>query len=166
MTIVTEISEAIGKKKFTDCKIFILNAQADKDLALELIAMFRDKGMLCWDTNCILPGQDHNVEQEKAVCDADFVIAIFSKGSLKEAGRYAKLLRVAYEAQLETPEGGIKLIAVLVEACEMPYEYNKYQPLDLTVLNSATRLVQSFEKEFARRKRLNIKPAKPQAFWK
>ncbi|HCQ30915.1 TPA: hypothetical protein DIU27_00835 [Candidatus Collierbacteria bacterium] len=166
MSIVNRISEALDGLKFPKCKIFVLNASSDDKLAWDMITMFRSHGILCWDSqNCMLPGQVRETEQEKAIFEADFVIAIFSNGSQGAEGRYAALLKIAYSAQQERLEGGIKLISVLIESCQLPYEYRRYQPLDLTVQGSAIRLVESFKTEYARRKRLGIKPTKPEAIW-
>ncbi|KKT40314.1 hypothetical protein A3K29_02880 [Candidatus Collierbacteria bacterium RIFOXYB2_FULL_46_14] len=166
MNIVSSISQALGELKFPKCKIFVLNASSDDRLAWEMIAMFRRHGILCWDSqNSLMPGSDRHNEQEKAMYEADFIVAIFSRGSQSAEGRYAKLLKVAFDAQLEKLDGGIKLISILVETCDLPYEYKKYLPLDMSEPDSAEKIIRSFQYEYARRTRLNIKPTKPQAIW-
>ncbi len=164
--IIESLIESLKGKKFPGCRIFVLNTKMDEGFAKELIIELRKLGFLCWDKeNCLLPGQDHKNEQEKAIFDSDFVIAIMSKATSEEEGRYAKLLKLAFEAQQEKSDGGIKLISVIISSVDLPYEYRKYKPLDLTDRKNSVNIYKSFEAEYARRKTKKIKTNKPEAIW-
>lgn len=161
-----KIIELFGKKKYPGCRIFVLHANADKALGNSVIQELRKMGYLCWDSeNCILPGRVHNTEQEKAISDADFVIVIFSEASTREEGRFNKLLRLATEYQEEKSEGGIKLISILVDKTDLPYEYRKYEPIDINDNENKKDVLSSIEHEFNRRKGKGIVQRKPDAIW-
>ncbi len=165
--IIKKLIESLGENKYLGCRIFVLHTKKDEEFAKELIKELRLLNFLCWDgENCILPGQLHNIEQEKAIFDADFIIAVMSKATQEEEGRYAKLLRIALEAQEEKGEGGIKLISVIISQTELPYEYRKYKPLDLTDINNVASIAQSIKNEFDRRKQKGIRSSKSEAMWK
>ena len=164
--IIEAIIQSLGENNFPGYRIFVLNTDSDKKFAKELINELRRCGFLCWDSeNCILPGKLHKIEQEKAIYEADIVLAIMSKATTSTEGRYAALLKIAADAQLEKSDDGIKLISLLINQVELPYEYRPYRPLDLTDITNANKVRQSLDYEKNRRKEKGIKQSKTEAIW-
>ena len=147
MNIVKSIANALGTQKFKPLKIFVINTAPDDMLAAELIKMFRKKEFLCWDSvNCMYPGVVRETEQEKAMYEAHIVLGLLTKNTAITAGRYSALLRLALAAQLEMPGGVIKFIPILMDGCDLPYEFQKYHPLDMTAEGAAQKLVASLRR--------------------
>jgi hypothetical protein len=147
VSVVDDLKKALGSKEFQPLKIFVINTASDDLLAADLITMLRKKKFLCWDSKkSILPGRIHNEEQEKALYEAHIVLGLLTKSTPFTAGRYTALLKLSQDAQLEMPGGVIKFIPLLMDGCDLPYAFQKYQPLDMTAAGAAQKLVASLRR--------------------
>ncbi len=142
--ILKNLQNALAYKKSKKLKVFVLNTASDKQFGTELIKILRNNDFLCW--NGILPGQNHNTEQEKAIYGADIVIALISKSSTVTESRYSALLKVAQDAQNELPRGVIKFVPILIDGYDLPYEFKQYRALDISQENAAEIIAAAFKK--------------------
>ena len=69
------------------------------------------------DDEELLPGQDWNLEIEKAVDTASAVVVCISSKSVSKEGHIQRELRDALDIALEKPEGTIFIISLRLEEC-------------------------------------------------
>jgi tetratricopeptide (TPR) repeat protein len=103
-------------------KVFLCHASEDKPLVRELYYRLRDEGWMdVWlDVEKLMPGQDWHLEIEKAVEEANIVIACISSRSVDKEGYIQKELRSVLSLAEEKPEGAIFVIPLKLEDCPMP----------------------------------------------
>jgi tetratricopeptide (TPR) repeat protein len=103
-------------------KVFLCHASEDKPLVRELYYRLRDEGWMdVWlDVEKLMPGQDWHLEIEKAVEDANIVIACISSRSVDKEGYIQKELRSVLSLAEEKPEGAIFVIPLKLEDCLVP----------------------------------------------
>ncbi|GAB4459713.1 MAG: hypothetical protein Kow0070_15050 [Anaerolineales bacterium] len=103
-------------------KVFLCHASEDKPIVRELYERLRADGFAPWlDSEALLPGQDWDLEIQKAMRASDAVIVCFSSVSVSKEGYVQKEIKYAQEIQQEKPEGTIFFIPLQLEACEMPF---------------------------------------------
>lgn len=105
-------------------EVFICHATGDDDFVNALTAALLQQGPIdCWvDHNCIEPGQDWDVEIEKALTDTAALIVVLSKKSVASSNVRAEW---NYYLDLRKP-----IFPVQIEPCEIPYRLRVYQILD------------------------------------
>jgi hypothetical protein len=112
-------------------KVFLCHASEDKPAVRQL---YRQLLAVDWidpwlDEEKLLPGQDWNLEIEKAVEAADAVIVCVSTASVAKEGYVQKELRRVLNFALEKPEGAIFVIPVRLDDCDLPRQLKDRQGL-------------------------------------
>ncbi len=111
--------------------VFISHASEDKTKARSLCKRLREDGFDPWlDKERILPGQDWDLEIEKALRGSDAILLCFSKVSAAKEGYVQKEYKRAMSYQAEKPEGTIFVIPVRLDDCEMPFFIQELQWVD------------------------------------
>jgi hypothetical protein len=82
------------------------------------------------DEEELYPGQDWNMEIEKAVEAADAIIVCLSKGSITKEGYIQRELRIVLDFADYKPEGTLYIIPVRLEECEPPRRLRAWQYAD------------------------------------
>jgi len=82
------------------------------------------------DEEELYPGQDWNMEIEKAVESADAIIVCLTKGSITKEGYIQRELRTVLDFADYKPEGTLYIIPVRLEECELPRSLRKWQYAD------------------------------------
>jgi proteasome lid subunit RPN8/RPN11/uncharacterized ubiquitin-like protein YukD len=109
-------------------RIFLCHSSKDKKIVRDLYNRLRNDGFHPWlDEEELLPGQDWNQEIIKAVRSSDIVIVCLSEKSVNKAGYVQKEIKHALDVADEQPEGGIFLIPLKLEECEVPQRLSKWQ---------------------------------------
>src|SRR5512139_3937288 len=92
--------------------VFLCHASQDKPVVRELYQRLLAEGWIDpWlDEEKLLPGQDWNIEIEKAIEAADVVIVCVSSTSIAKEGYVQKELRKVLDIALEKPEGEIFVV--------------------------------------------------------
>ncbi len=110
-------------------KVFLCHASDDKPVVRELGRRLRAEGWLdVWlDEEKLLPGQDWDLEIEKAVETAHIVLVCLSKHSVSKEGYVQKELRLVLDVALNMPEGSIFVIPLRLEECEIPRRLRSWQ---------------------------------------
>lgn len=113
-------------------RIFLCHASQDKPVVREL---YQKLAAELWidpwlDEERLLPGQDWNLEIEKAVESSDAVIVCVSNTSISKEGYVQKELRQVLNIALEKLEGAIFVLPVKLDDCELPRQLKDKQALD------------------------------------
>ena len=118
-------------------KVFLCHASADKPAVRELYNALKSEGWIDpWlDEEKLLPGQDWDMEIEKAVETTDAVIVFLSNNSITKEGFVQKELRSVLDVAEYKPEGVIFIIPLRLENCIVPrrlknYQYQDYFPTE------------------------------------
>jgi formylglycine-generating enzyme required for sulfatase activity len=112
--------------------VFLCHASGDKPAVRELHARLLAEGWIDpWlDEEKLYPGQDWDIEIEKAVEAAHAVIVFLSKNSVNKEGYVQRELRFVLDIALTKPEETIFVIPLRLEACELPRRLRAYQFAD------------------------------------
>ena len=113
-------------------RVFLCHASQDKPVVRELYQRLSNKGWIDpWlDEEKLLPGQDWNMEIEKAVEAADVVIVCLSSTSVSKEGYIQRELKFVLDIALEKPEGTIFVVPLRVDDCELPRQLRSLQAVD------------------------------------
>ena len=99
-------------------KIFLCHSSGDKPQVRALHDVLLKIGAAPWlDAEQLLPGQDWNLEIQKALDASDVSLLCLSKKSVDKEGYVQKEIRVALDRALEMLEGRIFLIPARLEEC-------------------------------------------------
>ncbi len=128
-------------------RVFLSHASEDKPKVREINRRLQSAGIDCWlDEECLLPGQDWQLEIRKAVRAADVVLVCLSNKSVNKAGYVQKELKFALDVAEKQPEGAIFLIPVKLEACTAPERLGHVQWVNLYEENGWERLLRALHK--------------------
>jgi formylglycine-generating enzyme required for sulfatase activity len=113
-------------------RVFLCHSSNDKPAVRELYQKLRAEPWIePWlDEEELYPGQDWNMEIEKAVETADAIIVCLSKGSITKEGYVQRELRTVLDFADYKPEGTLYIIPVRLEECELPRSLRKWQYAD------------------------------------
>jgi len=110
-------------------RVFLCHSSQDKSIVRELYQrLLAEDWIDPWlDEVKLLPGQDWDMEIEKAVEAADAVIVCLSNGSVSKEGYIQRELKFVLDIALEKPEGTIFVIPLLLNKCEVPRRIRSWQ---------------------------------------
>ncbi len=113
-------------------RVFLCHSSNDKLAVRELYQKLRAESWIQpWlDEEELYPGQDWNMEIEKAVEAADAIIVCLSKGSITKEGYIQRELRIVLDFADYKPEGTLYIIPVRLEECEPPRRLRSWQYAD------------------------------------
>ena len=113
-------------------RVFLCHASDDKPAVRELYRQLCAEGWLdVWlDEEKLLPGQEWDLEIEKAVEEADVVLVCLSTRSVDKEGYVQKELRFVLNIADEKPEGTIFVIPLRLEECTVPRRLRALQRVD------------------------------------
>ena len=113
-------------------KVFLCHSSYDKPVVRELYKMLAAEGWIDpWlDENKLLPGQDWNMEIEKAVETSHIVLVFLTNNSVNKEGYVQKELRLVLDVALNMPEETIFVVPIKLEDCQMPRRLGSWQWLN------------------------------------
>lgn len=113
-------------------RVFLCHASQDKPVVRELYQrLLAEDWIDPWlDEEKLLPGQDWDLEIEKAVETADVVIACLSTNSVTKEGYVQKELRFVLDISDEKPDGTIFVIPLRFDDCPVPKRLKKWHYVD------------------------------------
>ncbi len=113
-------------------RVFLCHSSNDKPAVRELYQKLRAEPWIQpWlDEEELYPGQDWNVEIEKAVEAADAIIVCLSKNSINKEGYVQKEIKAALDYSDYKPEGTVFIIPIRLEECKPPSRLSKWQYAD------------------------------------
>jgi len=113
-------------------RVFLCHASQDKPVVRDLYQKLAAEPWIDpWlDEEELLPGQDWNLEIEKAVESSDAVVVCVSSTSIAKEGYVQKELRQVLNIALEKLEGAIFVLPVKLDDCDLPRQLRDRQALD------------------------------------
>ncbi len=113
-------------------RVFLCHSSQDKPIVRELYQRLNSEGWIDpWlDEEKLLPGQDWDMEIEKAVEVADAVIVCLSKSSLTKEGYVQKELRFVLDISDEKPDETVFVIPIRLDDCIIPRRLKRWQYVD------------------------------------
>jgi len=113
-------------------RVFLCHASQDKPVVRELYRRLIDEDWIDpWlDEEKLLPGQDWDLEIEKAVESADVVVVCLSSESVSKEGYIQRELRYAMDIALEKPDNTIFIVPLRLDSCELPRRLRTLQWVD------------------------------------
>ena len=113
-------------------RVFLCHASQDKPVVRDLYQRLKSEPWIDpWlDEERLLPGQDWNLEIEKAVESSDAVIVCVSNTSVAKEGYVQKELRQVLNIALEKLEGAIFVLPVKLDDCPLPRQLKDKQALN------------------------------------
>ena len=113
-------------------RVFLCHSSNDKPAVRELYQkLSAETWIQPWlDEEELYPGQDWNMEIEKAVEAADAILVCLSKGSITKEGYVQRELRSVLDFADYKPEGTLYIIPVRLEECEPPRRLRTWQYAD------------------------------------
>lgn len=113
-------------------KVFICHSSQDKPVVRELYNRLLQEGWIDpWlDEKKLLPGQDWDLEIEKALEDSHAVIVCVSNKSATKEGYIQKELRFVLDIALTKPEEEIFVIPLRLEDCRPPRRLRVFHYVD------------------------------------
>lgn len=115
-------------------KVFISYAKEDFEQAVKCYVRLSEDGFTPWmDAKNLLPGQNWEVEIERALSDANLVILLLSKSSVSKRGFVQREANDAVAKLRHKQPADIYVIPLLVEPCDVPsYIADRLQHIDLS----------------------------------
>jgi formylglycine-generating enzyme required for sulfatase activity len=113
-------------------KVFLCHASDDKPAVRELYRQLCAEGWLdVWlDEEKLLPGQEWDLEIEKAVEEADVVLVTLSTTSVDKEGYIQRELRFVLNLADQKPDGTIFIIPIRLNDCPAPRRLRNWQYVD------------------------------------
>ena len=113
-------------------RVFLCHASQDKPVVRELYQRLLGEGWIdAWlDEEKLLPGQDWDLEIEKAVESVDVVIVCVSSRSVTKEGYVQKEIRKVLDIALEKPEETIFIIPLRLDECDLPRRLRSWHFVD------------------------------------
>jgi flagellar biosynthesis GTPase FlhF len=118
-------------------RVFLCHASQDKPMVRELYKKLDAEGWIDpWlDEEKLLPGEDWDMEIEKAVESADAVVVCLSKNSVSKEGYVQKELKYALNIALMKPEETIFILPLKLDDCSVPRSLQSIQYIDYYPVN-------------------------------
>jgi TIR domain len=125
-------------------RVFLCHASQDKPIVRELYQRLLAEGWIDpWlDSEKLLPGQDWDMEIEKAVESADAVIVCLSARPVTKEGYVQRELKFVMDIALEKPEGTIFVGPLRLDDCVVPRRLHAWQYVDYFPNARRTRVYQ------------------------
>ena len=113
-------------------RVFLCHSSNDKPAVRELYQKLRAEAWIHpWlDEEELFPGQDWNLEIEKAVEASDAIIVCLSNNSITKEGYVQRELRIVLDYADYKPEGTLYIIPIRLEDCEPPRRLRVWQYAD------------------------------------
>lgn len=113
-------------------RVFICHSSNDKPVVRELYRQLSAESWIdVWlDEEKLYPGQDWNLEIEKAVEAADAILVCLSNNSITKEGYVQRELRIVLDYADYKPEGTLYLIPIRLEPCDPPRRLRLWQYAD------------------------------------
>jgi formylglycine-generating enzyme required for sulfatase activity/tetratricopeptide (TPR) repeat protein len=103
----------------------------DKPAAREIYRRLRVEGFDPWlDEENLLPGQNWEIEIQKAVCSSDAIIVCLSKIAVKE-GFILKEIKYVIDEAYKLPKEKILIIPIKLKECDIPGELARWHSVNL-----------------------------------
>ena len=113
-------------------RVFLCHSSTDKPAVRALYEKLRAEPWIQpWlDEEDIFPGDDWNLEIQKAIRETDAILVCLSKSSITKEGYVQKEIKTALDYSDEKPDGTVYIIPIRLEECKPPERLSKWQYAD------------------------------------
>ncbi|MFZ5821402.1 MAG: SUMF1/EgtB/PvdO family nonheme iron enzyme [Chloroflexota bacterium] len=113
-------------------RVFLCHSSHDKPAVRALYQRLRAEGWIqpWFDEEELYPGQDWNLEIEKAIEATDVIIVCLSNNSITQEGYVQREIRIALDYADYKPEGTLFIIPVRLQECTPPKRLARWQYAD------------------------------------
>jgi len=113
-------------------RVFLCHSKNDIKIVRELYEKLRAEPWIDpWlDEENLYPGQDWNLEIEKAIEETDVILVCLSNNSITKEGYVQREIRIALDYADYKPEGTLFIIPVRLEECTPPKRLARWQYAD------------------------------------
>lgn len=127
-------------------KVFISYAREDLGVAKQIYTFLKQNNLTPWlDKINLLPGQEWELEIQKAIESSDYVLVCLSKHSVTKRGYIQKEFRKALSVLETIPDGDIYIVPIRLEECEVPSAFLARQWLDWYESDAKKKLLKVFD---------------------
>jgi hypothetical protein len=124
--------------------IFLCHAKEDIQFVRSLYHRLKQENLTPWlDEIDIFPGQNWDIEIQRAIKKTDFALICLSSISVQKKGYLHKEIKWALDRQSEMPEGDIFVIPVKIEPCILENRLSGIHSVDLFEASGFEKLIQS-----------------------
>ena len=116
---------------FRPLRVFLCHAREDKAIVRELYRQLTAEGWMdVWlDSEKLLPGQNWDIEIEKAVEESDIVIVCLSKQAVTKEGYVQSEQSFVLDIARTKPEETIFVIPLRLDECQVPRRLRVWQAI-------------------------------------
>lgn len=119
------------KQSKAPIQVFLCYAKEDRNKVRELYHWLQKDNFTVWfDEEEILPGQDWELEIEKAINGTDAVIVFLSNQAIVKEGYVQKEIHHILDVALRKPEGKIFVIPLRLDDCSVPLRLQAWHWVD------------------------------------
>ena len=113
-------------------KVFLCHSSHDKPAVREIYARLKAEGWIDpWlDEEKLFPGQDWDLEIEKAVEETDAVLVFLSDSSVSKEGYIQKEIRFVLNMAEYRPEGTLFILPLRLNECPLPRRLRSWHYVD------------------------------------
>jgi hypothetical protein len=124
--------------------IFLCHAKEDIEFVRSLYHLLKQENLTPWlDEIDIFPGQNWDIEIQRAIKKTEFALICLSSISVQKKGYLTKEIKWALDRQSEMPEGDIFVIPVKIEPCILENRLSGIHSVDLFEASGFEKLIQS-----------------------
>ena len=128
--------------------VFLIHAHADRKAVHKLYSrLIKDEVRVWMDVENLQPGQDWQNEIRKAILKSNVIIVCLSRGFDQRHGYRHEELSIALERSRSLPSGGVFIIPVRLEKCEMPDTLRHLHRVDLFETGGYGKLIRALRGE-------------------
>lgn len=140
-------------------RVFLSHAREDNPTVRQLSNRLKNDGFEPWlDEERILPGQNWEIEIEKALRTSDVILLCFSEKSINKEGFVQREFKRAMRYQEEKPEGVIFTIPVRLDQSEIPFSYGELQWVDFPAnYNQLVKALESRKNQLYGKKKISAR---------
>ncbi|MBB4911305.1 toll/interleukin-1 receptor domain-containing protein [Actinophytocola algeriensis] len=136
--------ESLRAASMERVKAFISHSSVDHEKVAAVRDWLIENNVDPWvSSERLLPGQDWELEINKAIHSSDVIIVCLTDRSIDKAGYVHAEIRRALDLVERMPEGEIFLIPLRLELCEPPFRILKYHYVDFFEPSGRTQLMRA-----------------------
>ncbi|MBT7781591.1 MAG: toll/interleukin-1 receptor domain-containing protein [Anaerolineae bacterium] len=129
---LTTTKSSVGRRVSNKLKVFLSYASQDRPVVQEFYRQLKSEGWIDpWlDEEKIFPGQDWNMEIERAIDETDAVIVFVSSNSVNKEGYLQYELRVIFNMAKYKPDETLFILPIRLDETPMPRQFGSWQFVD------------------------------------
>lgn len=143
--------------------VFISYSKKDSETVKSINELLKSHSIPTWiDVEKLLPGQEFDLEIQKAIGKCKAFLVCLSQSSVNKHGYVQKEIKKALEELWKIPEGKVFIIPVLLKPCKVPEALKKFHWVEYFQPDGPASLIKGLQKCFPNTVKKFCKPKPPQ----